>query len=190
MNQDIYKEIEALKAEIGKKQKEIIQLRAGLEPEPIADYSLRGPSGEEVKLSSLFDERDELIVIHNMGKSCTYCTLWADGFNGYTAALADRVPFVLVSPDSPEEQRDFATGRGWQMPMLSAAGTTFIQDLGFYKEDQGYWPGVSALIRNNGQIYRNAYDYFGPGDVYSGIWHFFDLLPKRVNGWQPKYQYT
>lgn len=189
MNEQIYAQIESLQSDIAKKRKEIIALRQQAEPEPIADYTLHGPGGTEVLLSGLFDERDELLVIHNMGKSCKYCTLWADGLNGVAKPLADRVPFVVVSPDTPEVQTEFAASRGWQFPMLSAAHGTFIKDLGFYRDADGYWPGVSALIRKDGRIYRASYDYFGPGDPYSSVWHFYDLLPARVSGWQPKYEY-
>ncbi|MFN8308513.1 MAG: DUF899 family protein [Chitinophagales bacterium] len=189
MNESVYKEIASLQDEIRQKQKEIIALRKKAEPEQIADYELKTPSGEKVLLSSLFDERNELLVIHNMGKACTYCTLWADELNGITLPLADRAPFVLVSPDAPATQQAFANSRNWKFPMLSAEGSSFIRDLGFYKDADGYYPGVSALIRENGKIHRVAYDYFGPGDAYAGIWHYIDLLPARVNGWQPKYDY-
>ena len=189
MNEQIYSQIESLQNDIAKKRKEIIELRQQAESEPISDYTLQDPDGKDVQLSSLFDEKDELLVIHNMGKSCKYCTLWADGLNGVTQPLADRVPFVLVSPDTPEVQKAFAAGRGWTFPMLSASGSSFIKDLGFYKEKGGYQPGVSALIRKDGKIYRYSYDFFGPGDPYSSVWHFYDLLPKRINGWQPQYEY-
>jgi predicted dithiol-disulfide oxidoreductase (DUF899 family) len=189
MNEQIYSQIESLQSDITKKRKEILELRKQAEPEPIADYTLQDHDGNAVLLSSLFDDRDELIVIHNMGKACKYCTLWADGLNGVTKPLADRVPFVLVSPDAPEVQKEFAASRAWTFPMLSAAGSNFTGDLGFYNEKDGYWPGVSAFIRKDGKIYRTSYDFFGPGDVYSSVWHFYDLLPKRVNGWQPKYEY-
>jgi predicted dithiol-disulfide oxidoreductase (DUF899 family) len=189
MNKEIYSQIESLQSDIAKKRKEILALRQQAEPEPIADYKLLGPSGKEVLLSSLFDDRGELLVIHNMGKACKYCTLWADELNGVTKPLADRVPFVLISPDAPEVQQEFALSRGWAFPMLSASQSTFTTDLGFYKEGEGYWPGVSALIMKDGKIYRASYDHFGPGDTYSSVWHFFDLLPARINGWQPKYEY-
>ncbi len=189
MNEQIYSQIESLQSDIAKKRKEIIELRRQAEPEPISDYTLRDKNGEAVNLMDLFDDREELLVIHNMGKACKYCTLWADGLTGFTGPMSDRVPFVLISPDAPEVQKEFAAGRGWDFPMLSAADTSFISDLGFYKEKEGYYPGVSALIKKDGQIFRMAYDFFGPGDAYASIWHFFDLLPKRVNGWQPKYEY-
>ncbi|MES2619416.1 MAG: DUF899 family protein [Bacteroidota bacterium] len=176
--------------EIEEKRTKILELRKQTDLEPVKDYALKDWNGKEVMLSSLFDERDELMVVHNMGKRCVYCTMWADGFNGFTLPLNDRMPFVLVSPDAPEVQKEFAESRGWKFSMLSADGTTFIKDLGFEPQPQKYWPGVSALVRKDGKIYRASYDRFGPGDYYCSPWHLFDLFPKRSNEWQPKYEYN
>lgn len=190
MNESLYEEIAALQKEIEEKREKILELRSKAELESINDYELKDRNGKEVMLSSLFDERDELMVIHNMGKRCTYCTLWADGFNGLALPLADRMPFVVVSPDAPAVQKEFAESRGWKFNMLSADGTTFIKDLGFEPEPKSYWPGVSALIRKDGKIYRASYDHFGPGDAYCSVWHLFDLFPKKDAGWQPRYDYS
>ncbi len=190
MNETINEQINSIQKEIEEKRKSILELRSKLELEPVADYILKDWNGKEVLLSSLFDERDELLVIHNMGKRCVYCTLWADGFNGSVLPLNDRMPFVLTSPDSPQVQKEFAESRGWKFKMLSTEGTTFTSDLGFEPQPKSYWPGVSALIRKDGKIFRTSYDHFGPGDYYCSPWHLFDLFPKRANEWQPKYKYT
>ena len=50
--------------------------------ESVEDYELIGWGNKKVRLSSLFGEKDELILVHNMGRGCPYCTMWADGFNG------------------------------------------------------------------------------------------------------------
>lgn len=189
MNEHIYQEISAVQKEIEEKRNKILELRAKLDLEPINDYTLKDVNGNDVPLSSLFDERDELLIIHNMGKRCVYCTHWADGFNGFTLPLNDRMPFVLVSPDEPAVQKEFAESRGWKFKTLSAHNTTFIADLGFEPKPKTYWPGVSALIRKDGKIYRASYDHLGPGDFYCSTWHLFDLFPKRDNEWQPKYKY-
>ncbi len=190
MNENLYQQIADLQKQIEDKRKNILELRKQMDPEPINDYPLKDRNGKEVMLSSLFDDRNELLIIHNMGKSCRYCTLWADGFNGFTLPLGDRMPFVVVSPDSPAVQKEFAESRGWTFPMLSAEGSTFIKDLGFEKEEKKYWPGASALIRKDGKIYRTSYDHFGPGDYYCSVWHLFDLFPKQDGGWEPKYKYS
>jgi hypothetical protein len=30
---------------------------------------------------------------------------------------------------------------------------------------------------------------FGPGDDFCAVWHFFDLLPEGVDGWEPRFAY-
>lgn len=188
-NAEIYKSIEALQAEITRKQEEIKLLRAQLAPIKIEDYTLINPEGVSVKLSELFGTSNQLLIIHNMGKRCTYCTLWADNLNGVTKPLADAVPFVLVSPDTPEAQKEFAASRGWQFPMLSAAGTDFIARMGFEPKPGAFNPGVSVLLKKEDGLYQAATDSFGPGDPYCSVWHFLDLLPQGHGNWQPKYVY-
>ena len=135
-----------------------------------------------------------MILVHNMGKSCSYCTLWADGLNGLTDHLLDRAAFGLTSPDEPEVLRDFAQGRGWRFPVASIAGTRLAHDLGFYMEDSvegepaGYWPGVSALKKIDTGIVRTRWSFFGPGDDFCAMWPLSELLPPSK--WQPKYSYT
>ncbi len=186
MNESIYTDIAAIQKEIEQNRAKILELRKQLAPEPVADYTFKDRTGKDVKLSDLFDERDELMVIHNMGKKCSYCTLWADGINGFTEQYQNRMPFVLVSPDSPEVQREISSTRGWRFNMVSAAENTFTADLGFEPKPKMYYPGVSALIRKDSQIYRVSYDQFGPGDAYCSIWHLFDLFPKRDNEFEPR----
>jgi predicted dithiol-disulfide oxidoreductase (DUF899 family) len=186
---EIFEQISAIQEEIVSKKNQIIELRKQMTPEKIEDYSLRNHEGVEVILSSLFNDRNELLIIHNMGKRCVYCTLWADELNGIIKPLGDAVPFVMVSPDSPEVQKEFAESRGWQMPMLSAEGTDFISVMGFEPKPQSYWPGVSVLIQKEDGIYKTTYDHYGPGDSYCSVWHFLDLLPTGTGGWEPKYDY-
>jgi len=83
-------------------------VQAAVEPEPVKDYTFRRADGGSVRLSELFGDKADLFVIHNMGQSCRYCTLWADGFNGAYAHLSNRAAFVVSSPDTPEKQRKFA----------------------------------------------------------------------------------
>ena len=75
-----YDAIQALKEQIN-------DLQNQREPELVGDYSFVAKTGESVSLLELFGDKDELIVIHNMGKSCSHCSLWADGFMGYTCLL-------------------------------------------------------------------------------------------------------
>ncbi len=184
--------LQALRQEIDAKRAEMIELMRAAGPEPVEDVALQGPDGP-VRLSSLFGDKDDLIVIHNMGRGCPYCTLWADGFNGLRDHFEDRAAFVLVSPDTPEAQRAFAESRGWGMRMLSNGDSGFTEALGFaYEQDGRTWqvPGYSTLRKAaDGTITRIAKDAFGPGDLYNPLWHMFPLLDGGVDGWQPKFTY-
>jgi predicted dithiol-disulfide oxidoreductase (DUF899 family) len=158
------------------------------EPETVADYSFRTLDGE-VSLSELFGDKDSLFVVHNMGRECLYCTVWADGFNGVSSHLGDRAAFVISTPDEPKTQSAFASSRGWQIPVVSHAGSRFAADMGYQDEEWGYMPGISVFSRGATGITRVSDAPFGPGDDFSAIWHLFDLLPGGKGDWEPKYKY-
>lgn len=172
--QEIEKQIETIR-------KKKIALNSRLAEMEVKDYTLKDRNGKEVKLSELFGDKKNLILVHNMGRSCSYCTMWADGFKDTYKEIEKKVPFVLVSPDSPEVHKKFAESHGWNYPTYSAEGTDFIFDMGydFIKDGKhNYWPGVSVFEKSvDGKIRRVAKDYFGPGDFYCNIWHFLDLIP-------------
>ncbi|HMQ70231.1 MAG TPA: DUF899 family protein [Ignavibacteria bacterium] len=177
----IEKEIQEIDKQIETIRKKRIELNSRLAEMSVKDYILKDRNGKDVKLSEMFGAGKNLILVHNMGKGCSYCTMWADGFKDTYKEIAKKVPFVLVSPDSPEVHKEFAESRGWDYPTYSAAGTDFIFDMGydFIKDGKhNYWPGVSVFEKDDdGKIKRIAKDYFGPGDFYCNIWHFLDLLP-------------
>lgn len=188
---DLFPEqIKKLRAEITAKQEELVALRRTLPAQEFSDYPLLDWDGQTVMLSELFDKNGDLLLIHNMGRRCVYCTLWADGLNGFHKHIANRTGFVVVSPDEPAVQKAFATGRGWEFRMLSGHGGAFIKDMGFVDDEGDYWPGVSTFKKSeDGTIRRVAVDIFGPGDAYCSVWHFFDLLDGGVKEWEPKYNY-
>jgi predicted dithiol-disulfide oxidoreductase (DUF899 family) len=129
-----------------------------------------------------------LVVVHNMGHKCSYCTLWADGFVGLHRHLERRCAFVLTSPDAWMTMRDFAAGRGWPFRCVSTDGTRFTRDLGFIDEQSGgVLPGMSALRKTaGGGIERVATAPFGPGDVFCPLWHMLDMLPDGPNAFEPQ----
>lgn len=101
---NLEREITKAENEIVKAKEKLSRLRRRLPKLEVEDYTLAGAGGEKATLSSLFGEKEDLIVIHNMGRSCPYCTMWADGFNGVLKHLENRAAFVVVSPDAPEGQ--------------------------------------------------------------------------------------
>ncbi len=186
--------IQVLERDIAEKRKELSGLLNESAREEVADYELTDSDGNKVRLSELFGDKDDLLVVHNMGASCPYCTLWADGFNGVVPHLENRAAFVVVSPDSPEAQKQFAESRNWTFRMYSGAGSDFSREMGYSLEKNGQayqLPGVSAFRKQpDGTIVRTGRDGFGPGDVYSAIWHLFALLENGAGNWEPQYRYS
>ena len=183
------KEVRALERQIRRQKEKLAKLRHRVAPKPIADHVL-SVGGKATRLSSLFGRKSELILIHNMGVSCPYCTLWADGFNGMRAHLEDRAAFAVESPDRPATQRKFAAKRGWKFRMASSHGTTFRKEAGFESKEGDPRPGVSTFIKDGkGRIFQTASTEFGPGDNYCSLWDLLDLLPKGVGRWEAKFSY-
>lgn len=173
------KKLKKLGEEIAEARKKMIKLLRKQAAMNVNDYELNDTSGAAVNLSSLFGDKEDLILVHNMGKACQYCTMWADGFSGVSYFVEKKAAFVLCSPDAPDVQKEFAGSRGWKFKTVSAAGTDFIKDMG-YEVNGSYWPGVSVFHKDkDGKITRVAKDFFGPGDFYSAPFHFFDLLPEN-----------
>lgn len=170
-------------------REQIVAARKRIPREEVDNYSFETASGP-VSLSEMFGDKWDLIIIHNMGRSCPYCTLWADGINGLVPHLENRTALYLVNSDSPEVQKEFSDSRGWRYKMASARNNTFTEDMGFWKKEEGFWPGFSTFHREpDGTIVRVTFDYFGPGDVYCPVWPMMDLLKDGSNGWEPKYKY-
>lgn len=190
MKTELDTQIDELEYELQDIKRQLAELRRTRPREEVSDYSLKDSEGREATLSSLFGNHGRLILVHNMGSDCPYCTMWADGFTGLLPHLASRAAFVVTSPDAPEAQKEFASARGWNFPMYSAKGTSFVSDMGFKDEKEGLMPGVSVFAKEaDGKIYRVGRAEFGPGDNFCATWHFFELLPEGIDGWEPKLSY-
>lgn len=184
---DSVNEMNELRAKMGGLREELRRIQEGIVPEETEDYVFATQDGN-VQLSSLFGSKDTLFVIHNMGKSCAYCTQWADGFNGVLDHLEDRAAFVVSSPDKPDKQAAFAEGRGWRFKMVSHHGTSFAEDMG-YRRDGGFWPGVSVFKLKGGKIFRVSDTSFGPYDEFNPVWRLFDMIPEGAGDWDAKFAY-
>jgi predicted dithiol-disulfide oxidoreductase (DUF899 family)/predicted enzyme related to lactoylglutathione lyase len=183
MTKEIYDKISVLEQEILQKKAELVALKKAVPEIKVENYLFSLPNNETISLEALFGDSNELFIVHNMGKSCSYCTMWADGFNGIYHHLIKKAPFVVTSPDTPDVQEDFAASRGWKFPIVSTQNTTFKEDFGFAK-DGYYYPGVSTFRKDkDGNIYHHAKTALGPGDDYCAVWHLLDLLPSGRDGY-------
>ena len=168
---------------------ELVRLQRDMADGPFPDAVLKGLDGE-VRISELFGEHDDLILSFNMGTFCAYCTLWADEANGVLDHLQRRAAFVVVSPDDPQTQQTFAKSRGWRFVMLSHGESTLAVDEGFAQHDgEGFtnlMPGLVTVRREGEGLRRTGRTFYGPGDSFCSVYHFFDMLEGGHGGWEPR----
>ena len=181
-------EIQALEQRIFELNMKLVELRKGSNAdEEVPNYTFQTQNGDTTLLE-LFGGSDKLLVIHNMGQGCRYCTLWADGFNGFLPHLESAMSVVLVSKDAPDQQRRFANSRGWRFRLASHSGGDYIREQ-TVKEEQDNMPGAVVYERNGDKISRKNACLFGPGDLYCSMWSLLGLAGISAAEWTPQYSY-
>jgi len=180
-------EAQKLEMEIMEKSQQLAALRQAEVAVEVEDYTFSTSSGD-VQLSDLFAGRDRLLMIHNMGQGCRYCTLWADGINGVLPHLEDAMAVALVSKDPPDLQRRMAMDRGWKFTTASHGGGKYMAEQCSMGEHINY-PGANVYQRMDGKITRHGQTMFGPGDLYSPLWHFLSLAGIGMSDWTPQFHY-
>ncbi len=180
-------EIAKLERQIYEQTIKLNELRRAHRGGKVHNYAFATLEGD-VTLLDLFGDNSTLLLIHNMGQGCRYCTLWADGFNGFIPHLESVMSVVLVSKDSPAVQRRFATSRGWRFRLASHGGSDYIRDQTVL-EDSDNMPGAVVYQRDGDDIYRKNTCVFGPGDIYCSMWSLLGLAGLGESEWTPQYSY-
>jgi predicted dithiol-disulfide oxidoreductase (DUF899 family) len=180
--------------EISKLEQQIFQLTAKLSElrksnggDEVQNYTFATINGD-TDLLSMFGDKKQLLLIHNMGQGCRYCTLWADGFNGFLKHLESVISVVLVSKDPPELQRQFANSRDWRFRLASHGGGDYIREQTVLEGTENM-PGAVVYERDGETITRKNTCVFGPGDIYCSMWSLLGLAGLSESDWTPQYAY-
>lgn len=180
-------EIQKLEMQIYDLAQQLGALRKDAQPISVMNYQFQDLSGP-VDLLTLFGDKKTLFAIHNMGQGCRYCTLWADGLNGFLPHLESEFAVVLLSKDSPEVQRKMALSRQWRFRMVSHGGGEYIQEQ-TVMPGQDNMPGIVCYQREAKDIFRKNASIFGPGDLYCPQWHILSLAGISADDWTAQYSY-
>ena len=180
--------------DISKLEKQIFELTAKLNElrkssggDEVQNYTFATINGD-TDLLRLFGDKKQLLLIHNMGQGCRYCTLWADGFNGFLKHLESVISVVLVSKDPPELQRQFANSRDWRFRLASHGGGDYIREQTVMEGTENM-PGAVVYERDGETITRKNTCVFGPGDIYCSMWSLLGLAGLSESDWTPQYAY-
>lgn len=184
MSREKIKEIELQMFELGK---ELQTLMRSVDSFEVTNYEFETEFGPTTLLD-LFGRHNKLLLIHNMGQGCRYCTLWADGFNGFVPHLESAMSVVLVSKDSPEVQRKFANSRGWRFRLASHGGGAYMKEQ-TKMDDYSDMPGAATYERDGDRILRKNGCVFGPGDLYCPVWNLLGLAGIGEEDWTPQFRY-
>lgn len=179
--------LKELEAQLVKLNEEIEQVRAQQVPVEVENYIFQTLNGS-VSLSELFGQREQLMLIHNMGSQCRFCTLWADGINGHLPYLESVLSVVLVSHESPAYQRKFAIDRGWRFNLASHGGGQYIKDQCVFGQADNY-PGAVVYRKDGDKIMRLNRAPFGGGDQFNAFYGLMSLADFDSNAWEPQYHY-
>lgn len=179
--------IEELEQQIAALTEQVNAKRREAPSHEVPDYVLSAISGE-VRLSQLFAGHESLLVIHNMGQRCRYCTLWADGINGFLPHLESVMGVALLSKDPPEVQRRFANARGWRFQLASHLGGDYIREQ-TTMQGEANMPGAVLYERRNDRIFRKNSVVFGPGDMFCSAWNLLALAGLGGDNWTPQFSY-
>ena len=180
-------ELQKAEKELFELTQKVAELRRDQKAVQVDNYTFGSWDGE-VSLLSLFGDKSILFVIHNMGQACRYCTLWADGLNGFVPHIESQFALALVSKDDPQTQRRMANSRGWRFSMASHAGGIYITEQSV-SPGAGNTPGVVCYQRKGDEIYRKNSAQFGPGDEFCSHWNLLSLVGASPADWTPQYNY-
>jgi len=180
-------EIAAIEKELYELTAKLNELRKTNSEAEVPNYTFSTLDGE-VTLLDLFADQERLLLIHNMGQGCRYCTLWADGFNGFVPHLESALSVALVSKDPPAVQRAFANSRGWRFRLASHHGGDYLKEQNV-SPDESNAPGAVVYERSGDRITRKNAAIFGPGDLYCSIWNLLGMAGLGVSDWTPQYRY-
>ena len=180
-------EIAKLEQQIFELTTELNELRKSNAGDEVKNYRFATIDGD-TDLLGMFGDKQQLLLIHNMGQGCRYCTLWADGFNGFLKHLESAMSVVLVSKDSPELQRQFANSRDWRFRLASHGGGEYIKEQTVMDGAENM-PGAVVYERDGNKIRRKNSCVFGPGDLYCSAWGLLGLAGLGEADWTPQYRY-
>ena len=180
-------EIQMLEQQIADLTTKLHKLRKTEELTEVKNYTFQTLEGD-IKLLDMFGDHDTLLLIHNMGQGCRYCTLWADGLNGFVSHIETAMSLVLVSKDTPELQRRFANSRNWRFRMASHGGGDYISEQTVMPGGNNM-PGAVVYKRDGDTIFRQSSCIFGPGDLYCTMWNILGLAGIPGEKWTPQFNY-
>ena len=154
------------------------------------DYTFETTDGPRT-LVDLFDGRSQLITYQFMygpdwEEGCPSCSFWADSVNGTLPHLAARdTSYVHVSNAPLAQLLAYRERMGWDIPWVSAQGTSFMADFGtagstsynYVAQDEPIdeLPGLSTFAVEDGEVYHTYSTYARGLEPFNAAYALLDM---------------
>jgi predicted dithiol-disulfide oxidoreductase (DUF899 family) len=173
------------------------------------DYVFEVGSGRQVKLSGLFrDNLDTLLIYSYMfgpqaKQPCPMCTSFLDSLEGAAMHLTQQANLAVVAKSPIDRIQHLGESRGWRrLRLLSSANNNYNRDYHGENADGGQLPMLNVFARRNGKIYHTyatELQFLAPEkgqnqrhiDMMWPLWNLLDLTPEgRGTNWFPSITYS
>jgi predicted dithiol-disulfide oxidoreductase (DUF899 family) len=180
-------EIRQLEKEIWEQTVRLEMLRKNNKATKVKNYQLQTLGGK-TSLMDCFAGKDKMLVIHNMGQNCRWCTAWGDIINAALPYLESEFSVVLVSGDLPQAQRTFALSRHWDFRMVSHSNNEYISEQSIISGEKNI-PGIVCYERSGENILLKNASAFYPGDAFNPIFHLLSVGGIGLKEFKPQFNY-
>lgn len=170
------------------------------------DYIFEESPGRMVRLSELFQEGHDTLVIYSfmfgLKEACPMCTSFLDSLNGAAPHAQQRVNLAVVAKSPIRRLHAFAGARKWHnLRLLSSANNTYNHDYHGETEDGLQLPLLNVFTRRDGRIrhfYATELLFVPPErghnerhiDMAWPLWNLLDFTPEgRGTDWYPRLTY-
>jgi predicted dithiol-disulfide oxidoreductase (DUF899 family) len=162
------------------------------------DYVLEGAEGK-VLFSSLFKHGTDLMMYHFMfdptsEKGCSFCSCWADNFNGLAKHFERKCNFIVVAKAPFAKLKKLSEEKGWTFPFYSSFESDFNSDFQF-ENTKGKMQGKevslkqaagASVFHKEGDTIYHTYTTRDRGlENLNSVFSWLDMLPDGRDGWSP-----
>jgi predicted dithiol-disulfide oxidoreductase (DUF899 family) len=176
------------------------------------DYTFDEGGSRTVRLSELFEDRKDTLLLYNfmfipgeaglpLEGACPSCTSIIDAVDGEAPHISQRMNLAVVAKAPIERFEAHARTRGWRnVRLLSSANTTYNAD--YHGEgERGQNPIATIFVRRDGKLHHfwSSELFFAPTeagmhprhvDFIWPLWAVLDLTPEgRGTDWGPELSY-
>ncbi len=157
------------------------------------DYAFRDLAGEDAPLSSLFGDKDTLIIYSlmygpNAERPCPMCSAFLDGLNSQIHHLIQKASVAVVAQNTPEKLSALKDEMSWNaLPLYSALGTNYQSDYLAQTEGGDQLPILNVFQRLPDGIHHfwSSELFFEPSDWHPRhvdaawpLWNVLDFTPQ------------